>query len=898
MSGWSRIMNVFRSSRVDRDIDEELQSHFDEALADGRHPGEVSRAFGSRLRTSEAAREALIAPWLDSLVADTVFGWRQILKNKTAAAAAVISLALGIGSCMAAFQLTDALFLRPLPIAHPERVYALTTDLLWEGKIDTTDQFNYQSVPLMRSTVGNQADILALSFTSAVDLTFASDQEIEHAWLQYVSGSMFADFGLQPALGRLFNASDDSTPGARPYAVISYDYWTRRFARDPGVIGRHFRVGADVLEIIGVAPRGFTGTEPGTFTDIFVPSMMYVATIDRAPNSYQVWAYRIWVIPSHGASLVAIRERLRTALHAYREQVVKSWPPERLQQEKDSFVASGIALVPASGGRSGTQGGYRLPLMIFAVLVGLVLLIACANVANLLTAQAATRSRELALRISVGAGRVRLIQLVLIESAVIAATAAGLGLAFSYWAAPFVVARVRTPNWPVRLVLFNDWRVALFAVTLTFAVTLLFGLVPALRASSIRPSHALKGDNDPHTRRRFMRGLTAAQAAFCAFVLFIAGLFISTFERMANQPTGFSPAGVLTLESASATPLPTELWDRATQRLRSSPGVESAAIADYALMSQNAKNAFIWANGHMPDGTWTNRAWLLGVSSGWFKTMRLPLLEGRDFRWNDTFSGVAIVNEKFAHRYFGSESPVGRSFEAATAVGGDFPSGRTMFQIIGVVPDARYEDMRLPAPATIYMPFQGARGIDVRGSRRNRATFLVRTRTGDPMSPASTLRREIETAVPQIRVANIITQENLVHIQMVRERVLAQLSLFFAIVALVLAAVGIYGVLNYAVVERRREIGIRIAIGAGSTDISRRLTIAPLATIAIGSAIGIALGLATERYVAGLLYQIKLGDPGLMVLPLITMFGAALLAALPPAIRAIQIDPAALLRWE
>jgi predicted permease len=898
MSGWSRITNVFRSSRVDRDIDEELQSHFDEALADGRHPGEVSRAFGSRLRTSEAAREALIAPWLDSLVADTVFGWRQILKHKTASAAAVISLTLGIGSCMAAFQLIDALFLRPLPIAHPERVYALTTDLLSEGKIDTTDQFSYPSVPLMRSAVGNRADVLALSFTSRVDLTFASDQEIEHAGLQYVSGSMFADFGLQPALGRLFNASDDSTPGAHPYAVISYDYWTRRFGREPGVIERQFRVGADVLEIIGVAPSGFTGTEPGLFTDIFVPSMMYVATIDRAPNSYQIWAYRIWVIPSQGASLVAIRERLRTALHAYREQVVKSWPPERLQQEKDSFVSSKIALEPASGGRSGTQGGYRLPLMIFAVLVGLVLLIACANVANLLTAQAATRSREIALRISVGAGRVRLVQLVLIESAVIAAPAAAVGVAFSYWAAPFVVARIRTPNWPVRLVLFNDWRVALFAVALTFAVTLLFGLAPALRASSTRPSHALKGDNDSHTRRQFMGALTAAQAAFCAFVLFIAGLFIATFERMENQPTGFSADRVLTLESVSTTPLPAELWDRAAQRLKSFPGVESAAIADYALMSQNAKNAFVWANGHTPDGTWRNRVWFLGVSSDWFKTMRLPLLEGRDFRGNDTFSGVAIVNEKFAHRYFGSKSPLGRSFEAATAAGGDSPAGRTMFQIIGVVPDARYEDMRLPVPATVYLPFQGARGINVRGSRRNIATFLVRTRTPDSMSLASTLRREIQSAVPQIRVANMITQEDLVRIQMVRERVLAELSLFFAIVALVLAAVGIYGVLNYAVVERRREIGIRIAIGGGPTDISRLVTIAPMATIAIGSTSGIALGLATERCVAGLLYQIKPGDPGLMVLPLITMFGAALMAALPPAIRAIRIDPAALLRWE
>lgn len=897
MSGWSRIANVFRSSQVDRDIEEELQSHFDEALAEGRDPAEVSRAFGSRLRTREAAREALIAPWLESLVADAFFGWRQIRKHKTASAAAILSLALGIGSCMAAFRLIDALFLRPLPVAHPERLYALTYDTLSEGKVGTYDQFDYPVVPLMRSAVEPQADVLAIGFTNRIDLTFASDQEMERAGREYVSGSMFTEFGLKPALGRLFDAGDDLTPGTHPYAVISYDYWSRRFAKDTGVIGRHFRTGTDVLEIIGVAPEGFTGIDPGTFTDIFIPNMMNVPMIYRTSNSY-----RIWLVPKPQAGIVAIRERLRAALHSYRAQVVKSWPPVG-QQEKDSFVASRIALEPASGGRSRMQHGYRRPLTIFMGLVGLVLLIACANVANLMTAQAAARAREIALRVSIGAGRARLVQLVLIESVLIAAAALTLGLTFSSWASPFVIDRISTPGDPVRLVLLNDWRVTAFAVALTFTVTLLFGLAPALRASSVAPSSALKGgDDDPHAHRRLMSGLTAAQAAFCAFVLFIAGLFISTFERMANQPTGFSSDRVLTLESASSAELPTGLWYQATQRLKSAPGVESAAMAEYALMSGNAQTGYIWANGHAPDGTWANSTWFLAVSPGWFETMKLQLIEGRDFRWDDEFPHVAVVNETFVHRYFGAESPVGRSFEADTSADEagamKLPPGRTAIQIVGVVRDARYEDMRMPIRATAYVPFRGTRSIvDVRG-RPSRGTFLVRTRTPDSMSLASALRREIQSATPQIRVASIVTQEELVRQQMVRERLLAALSFFFAAVALILAAVGIYGVLNYAVLERRRELGIRIALGAAAGDIVWRVTSGVMAMIGLGCTIGIGLGLASDRYIAALLYETKATDPGLMVLPLAAMFCAAGLAALPPALRAIRIDPAVLLRSE
>ena len=892
MSLWSRFANVFRS-RVNDDIDAELQSHFDEAKIHGRDPLETSCAFGSRLRAREAVRDAIVAPWLESLIADAVFGMRQILKHKTASAAAVLSLALGIGACVAAFRLIDALFLRPLPVAHPERLYALTFKSLSEGKIDTYEQFDYPSFRQLRASVKDQADLMAMSIVNRVDLTFGSDDDMEQAWRQYVSGWMFSEFGLKPALGRLLNASDDLTPGISPYAVISYDYWSRRFAKDPGVIGRRFRIGNDFFEIIGVAPEGFTGTDPGTFTDIFLPNMMNVSNIFRAWNGYRVFA-----IPAPGTSLDEIRERLNAALHSYREEAVKSWPPERLQKEKDFFVAAPVSVEPAASGRSGAQGGYRRPLTIFAVLVGMVLLIACVNVANLMTARAAGRSREMALRVSIGAGRARLVQLVLMESALIAIAASGLGVAFSWWAAPSVVAKLNPPEQAVRLSLPIDWRVLIFALALTFGVAILFGLAPALRASSVKPASALKGGDDPHGRRRLMNGLIAAQVAFCSFVLFVAGLFIATFTRMASQPTGFSTARLLTLESISRTDLSPDLWYQATQKLRSLPGVESAALAQYALMSFNAQTNYVWANGHIPDGTWSHSTWFLGVSPGWFGTMKLEMLQGRDFRWDDEYPKVAIVNEKFAQRYFGRENPVGRSFE--TVSNGGFAAspgrnGRITVRIVNVVRDARYEDMRLPIPATAYVPF---RALDSRSGRGYRATFLVRTKTPDPMSLASMLRREIPAIEPEIRVVNIVTQEELVRSQMIRERLLAALSLFFAAVALILAAVGLYGVLNYIVLERRRELGIRVALGARARNIVWRVTAEMCSMLIVGAAVGLALGAASERYVAGMLYEVKATEPEILAAPAFAILAAALLAALPPVLHALRLDPSTLLRAE
>jgi putative ABC transport system permease protein len=882
MSALSRILNVFRSRRVNHDIDEELQSHVDEARDHGR---EAKRSFGAELRTREGMRDSMVAPWLESIAADVAFGWRQLLKHKAASAAAIISLGLGIGSCTAAFRLIDALLLRPLPVADPGSLYSLGYEFVNErGQTDISSSLDYPGFRLLRAAVKNQAELMAISFADRVNVTYGAGQELERVHWEYVSGWTFAEFGLKPALGRLLAESDDLTPGAHPYAVLSYDYWTHRFGRDPAVIGRKFRNGNDTFEIVGVAPAGFTGTETGMFTDIFLPTMMNAPAINEAG-----WHWlRVWVRLKPGADREQVREKLRATLLANRRDQVKAWMPGAPQKEIDQYVSAGVVLEPAAAGVSDMQKTYRRALGILGALVAMVLFIACVNVANLMTAQAASRAREMALRVSIGAGRGRLIQLVLTESALIAVAASILGSFFAWWAAPFVVGMINPPSDPARLMLPADWRVTAFAVALALTVAILFGLGPALRASSVKPASALKGGDDPHARRRLMNALVAAQVAFCFLVHFVAGLFISTFDRVANQPTGFSTARILALDSISTGVQTADAWYQAADHLRSYPGVESAAVAGWALMSGTGWNGYVWANGHTPEGN--PPPWFLGISPNWLETMKVRLLDGRDFRPGDSYPEVAMVNETFARRYFNGQSPVGHTLETQVM------KERISIQIVGLVSDARYTGMRGPIAATVYAPFRRKEGPS--GLLEERATFIVRTKDADPTSIAALLRAEVPRGHPAIRVANIRTQEELVLAQTVRERMLAMLSLFFAVVALVLAGVGLYGVLDYAVLERRRELGIRIALGARAGDIVRRVTIEVFGMLALGAAAGLGLGLASERYIGNLLYQVKTTDPSILALPAITILATALLAAFPPVLRAVRIDPTALLRAE
>jgi putative ABC transport system permease protein len=878
MSLWSRIANVFRGDGPTREIDEELQSHIAEALEHGRDPAEARRAFGSPLRHREQSRDVRLIAWLDSLRADAIFGWRQLMKRKVTSAAAILSLALGIGACTSAFRLVDALLLRPLPVADPQQLYALSLQASVDGKPATFDLWAYPAFQQMRDAVKDQAELLAISYPARMDLTYQPDQEIEKAYVQNVSGRMFPSFGLQPTLGRLLSESDDLKPGAHPYAVLSYDYWARRFRQDPKVIGRTFRLADSLYQIVGVGPKPFTGTSTGTVTDIFIPTMMHPGVTRNDWNWHQTLAR---VRP--GVALEPLRQKLGAISAAILRERSKSFTgmPQAIME---TYLHQKLLIEPAAAGASGLQQDYKSSLRILGVLVALVLLVACANVANLMTAQASARAREMALRVSIGAGRSRLVQLVLVESATMAILAATTGALMAWWSAPFVVARINPPDNPARLALPADWRVLSFGLALTVGVTLLFGLAPALRASSVKPSSALKGGEDPHSRRRLMRALIAAQVAFCFVVLFVAGLFAETFHRLSNRPIGFSSERLLTLDTIAAQPQAPVFWDQVAEHLRAVPGVEKVALCAFPLLNGNTWSTFISINGSPP----SSDVYHVSVSPGWVDTMKIRFIAGGDFRATDRYPG-AIVNETFVKKYFKDENPIGRKFETT------FP--RDSFRIVGVVQDSQYRNLRDPILPVFYEPFHRIGGNGVPWPEAS-GTFIVRTSSSNPLALASTLRREVSRARSEFRVSNIRTQQEINESHSVRERLLAMLGLFFATVALLLAGIGLYGVLDYSVLQRRREIGIRMALGAQAGHVARNVTLDVFSMVLLGAIGGLALGLGSARYIQTLLYQVKATELSALAPPALIILMAAMLAALPAVIRAVRIDPSIMLRTE
>ncbi len=883
MSWWSRIENVWRGERVSREIEEEYASHLEEALESGRTAEEARRAFGPVLQRREESRDVKLFGWLDSLWADAVFGSRQLRKNRLASGAAILSLALAIGACTSAFRLIDAILLRPLPVKDPGNLYAVSFERPSVKNLPSTwDSCSYPMFQVWRNGLKGEAQSIATSYTQRNDLTYGADQEMEKAQVQYVSGEMFEFFGLRPARGRLLRGDDDLRPGAHPYAVLSFDYWTNRFSGDPQAVGRTFRMGKDIYEIVGIANQGFTGTEPGTVTDVFVPTMMRAGTV-VSNNSF--WL-RTFVRPLAGTGIGVVRDRMHALYVAFEADRAKGFT-DRPKGEAGQKAQEVVRVHRAAEGVSRMQGEYRSALWALGVLVALVLLIACFNVANLLAAQSSARAREMALRVSIGAGRARLVQLVLVESAMLATLASTLGAMFAWWGAPFVAAHINPADNPARLTMPVDWRLLAFGLALTFGVTLLFGLLPALRASAVKPVSALKGGDTPHIRLRMMHALIAAQVAFCCLVLFVAGLFVTTFDRISHRPLGFTAERLLTLETVTSQAQLPVYWNQVADSLRGVPGVESVAMSAWPLMSGTMSNNRIAINGAEPAKT---LAFFLKVSPGWLDTMKIPLLEGNDLQPTDSDPGAAIVNETFARQYFPGEKVLGRSFETT------YPK-RTSYRIVGVARDAAYRDPKEATLPAVYVPLpaKDAKGVE---QPIGGATFLVRTSTSNPLSLAAALRREVSRVRTQFRVSNIRTQVEIDDQNMIRERLLATLALFFAIVALLLAGVGLYGVFDYSVLMRRRELGIRIAIGARAPDIARRVTGDVLAMVAAGAAGGIVLGVISTRYVESLLFQVKPGSTSMLVAPAIVITAAAILAALPAVVRALRIDPVKMLRAE
>jgi predicted permease len=878
-----RLAGSLRGSRSDADLEQELRAHLEMASADeqrrGHQPDEAARL--ARLRAGGVAlamdtlRDQRGLPWLASARTDLVYSWRQIVRHRVASLAVILSLGLAMGATLAAYRLADAVLRRPLPVADPSRLFFITrTVQALDGSPDVLDHYDYPTLSRYIAVTSGQADLMLVGMAFRRTIT-VDGGEPETVVQQFVSGNVFANLGLQPAVGRLIAERDDVVPGGHAIAVLSHDYWQRRFARDPGVVGRTFRIGSRLYEIVGVAAKGFTGTEPGMVTDFFVPAMMNPEALKAAGWSW----FRIWLRPKPGVDSKQVEAALQARFHADHVERAKKFPPDTPRSRVEAYLSERLLLQSATAGASNMQKTFRQPLWILAALATLLLLIACANVANLQITRALARRTELALRLSLGATRARLLQLMLLESALLATLSCAAGALFAWWVAPVIVSMLAPAESPVRLILDVDVRAVALGISLVVAVTMIVGLTHALRASATTPAGALKEIRGHRGHRRLTGMLVTVQMALCVFLLMGAGLFVGSLDRLQSRPLGFTPQELLHGLVDSRRRVPGEEWGRLAAALADLPRIESAAAAGWAPLSGNRWRWSVTAPGVKSPDDAPN--WV-AVSPGYFETMRIAMVAGREFQPGDRpprrdeskkpLAGVAIVNEAFARVYFGGANPVGRKVIE--------DDSQAPMEIVGLATDAVYFSVREPTHPAVYIPLDAREGV----------TLLLRTSdTGADF--ASALRREVARLASDIQLRDVVTFESFLTQQLIRERLLAALSAFFGALALALAAIGTYGVLNHAVTRERREIGLRIVLGARPANIVVGLSTRLLGALTAGAIIGLTAGVAFGRWVQALLFETQPSDPVAMVVPLTLMAIAAALAVLPPAIRAVRTDP-------
>jgi predicted permease len=888
MSWLSRLVNVVRPARVDRDLEEEIHFHLEkrvEEYAQAGVPAEEAsrrarRQFGNTLVLRESSRDVKLLPRFESVLRDIGFGLRLCRRDKMVTAAAVISLSLAIGACAAGFSLVDALVLRPLPVDDPQSLIRIAL----RAPADTRDglSFNYPLFRDLREAGRSQVSLLALSDQRRQDATFDENGQPEKVYGQWVSGDTFGVLGITPALGRVLAPSDDVNPGQHPVAVLSYDFWTRRFGGNPAVLGRWLTIREKQLQIVGVAEKGFTGVSPGVMTDLWAPTMMWD---DRAIADSGTRWFQIWGRLQPAAAEEQARTILQTVLTNFQREEASQRPQES-RERLEQLLNTRLYLRPAATGASGLREEFERPLWVLVGIAGLVLLIACANVASLLVARASSREREMALRVSIGAGRGRLVQQVLIESGMIAVAACALGAVLAMVVAPAIASMLSTSRTIVRLDLHMNWRLLVFLAGVGSLVTLLFGLAPALRASAVLPGNALKSGTGRHTARiGLFRPLVAAQVAFSFVVLFVTGLCLTSFVKLLQTDLGFDSSNLVLARVATGPSSPdatgsSDIWQQLQERLHRLPDVESVALSPWGLFEGPGRNKGVRVTGRPVDAY---MPWYLPVSPGFFTTMRIPLVAGRDFEWRDAqpeAPSAVIVNESFARRYFPGESPLGKRFFRVDG-------GATLAaqDIIGVARDAKYTSLREPAPPTVYDPYRPGAA----------AMVQIRTRL-DVGALTAVLRDELPRARAGFRLGDVMLQSTLVDNTLVRDRALALLSVFFSLVAIALVVVGLYGVLSYSLVQRTREIGIRLALGAQPARVARFVLseVGPMTIVGlIAGAVGAAFA---GRFITPLLVAVTPSDLWSVSAPLGCLLTACALAALIPAVRAIRIDPATALR--
>ncbi len=893
---WRRVSYLFHRSKLDNDLDEEMRLHLElraAEQAEGSNERDANAYARKRFGNVSQLREDSRAVWgwgfWDGLVQDVRYGLRTLLANPAFTVAAVLSLVLGIGANTAVFNILNAVMLRSLPVEDPQRLVQIrfgksgsVTNPIWEE---------------LRARQQAFSGTLAYS-VQRFDLSKGGESHFaEGLW---VSGDYFRVLGVPALRGRVFNTDDDLHGGGRsgPAAVISYAFWQSNFAGDPDVLGKTVNLDRHAFQIVGVTPPWFTGLDVDQGYDVAIPiGCEPLLNTDRSALSARSW----WWLRMVGRLLPdETIQQAQARMTSVAPDITRATvPPDWGAEGQKQYLSRAFDLSPGGKGFSATANQYRIALFTLMTVVGLVLLIACANIANLLLARAAARQREVSVRLAIGASRSRIVRQLLTESLLISLAGATGGLLFAIWGSQFLLQLLSTADYRLQLDVAPDLRSLSFTAGVSILTALLFGVVPALRGTSVKPNQVLKenarGTVAGSSRFNLGKGLVAGQIGLSLTLLVGAGLFLGTFRNLVTIDPGFNRQNVLLVTAAVPAahlpkPLRAPLFTKILDRLRELPGIRSASGSLLTPISH-----FVWNQDVYPDGykskslpnetlTYINR-----VSPGYFRTMETPVLTGRDFSDRDTLTSpkVIIVSESAARQFWEKENPIGK----VVRMDRDGPAGqRDSYVVVGVAKDIKYEELGEKTLLTAYVP------LAQDGNPSPNLQYEVRTQAAlDRLTP------EIRTAIGNINKdvsLKFLSLDRQVDDSLMQPRVVAILSAFFGLLALTLAIIGLYGVISYTALRRRTEIGIRMALGAERSAVVWLVLRDVLLVLAAGTIVGVAASLAAGRLVTSLLYGVRPTDPTTLILAATVLGVAAVIAGYLPARKASRMDPMNALRDE
>jgi predicted permease len=957
LRSWAvRLLSLFRRRQLEERLEEELGFHLEmearEREARGMSPEAARRSARAALAPSgpgwsvESLKEEMRArrgvPALETLGQDLRYALRMMRKSPGFTAVALLSLAFGIGTNTAIFSVVDALLLAPLPVPRADQLMVLQR----HENGDDNSYFSYSAYRQLADSAAVCTGVAAVTYdfrgvvrpqrlqrAPAATSGGAGADTLETASAELVSGNLFSVLGVGAAAGRTFTAAEDDVPGAHPVAVLGYGYWERRFGRDLGVVGQTLEINGATVTVVGVAPRGFNGAFVDGATDVYLPITMRERVryhSNQASDGPEDPAQPIWnQLNVHWLRLlgrrrpeVSIRQanaRLGVIFERTKQAQLATHPdPETARM----VAAETLKLSPGARGMANWRQELTRPLLMLTGAAGLVLLIACANVANLLLARADGRRREMAVRLGIGAGQRRLVRQLLTESLLLAGMGGALGVLFGAWGSRLLLTLVSLESVPLQLDVALDPRKLAFAVAVAMATGVGFGLAPALRATRIDLASALKegaqaalgggagrargprsaaGDGGGRGRgagggwrgRRLPlgRALVAAQIALSLLLLIGAGLFVRSLQNLVRLDPGFDRER-LVLAEINPRLLGYDdarlvaAYDRVVERLEAIPGVRSASLSQFRLMTGSKSVTEVYLPGTAPSPGHALSAHLTAVTPHYFATAGIPLLRGRGFEPRDRQGAlkVAIANQALVRKFFPNRSGIGEHL-------GFEPGQAREYEIVGVARDARYNELGEKTPPMIYLPVaqnpESLRDLELRVAS-----------TATEAAVAGALRRAVAEAEPRLAVLGTLTMSEQLDRSLARERTIARLTGFFGALALLLAAIGLYGVMSYSVARRTGEIGLRMALGAARGRVLALVLGDTLRLIAIGVATGLAAALATTRLAASQIYGLTAFDPLTVAVATLVLVAVALLAGFLPARRAADTSPMAALRYE